>query len=244
MNRTLAPLCAVVVCAAGAAFFVRAQPARLPLPLLPEPAPPQPVAAAQPAAQESLDGTWELVSVIDDGKVKLRVTEATKTRAVTQVEVPGKVSNRKGVSLPDTTIPVSAMTPKDRADLDAALEAGIDWVAVSFVQRPEDVAEVRKVARGRALILSKIEKPQANASDGSTAVEGQATVRHTLLLEAIVDRVGSSNEHVKGVLKFLLLLKASHQLVPAWDGTQVVQLFSVMLFIKFKMKNSNIKMTI
>jgi hypothetical protein len=52
-----------------------------------------------------------------------------------------------------------------------------------------------------------------------------------LLLEAIVDRVGSSNEHVKGVLKFLLLLKASHQLVPAWDGTQVVQLFSVMLFI-------------
>lgn len=99
--------------------------------------------------------------LIDDGKVKLRVTEASKTRAITIVEVPGKVSNRKGVSLPDTTIPVSAMTPKDRADLDAALEAGIDWVAVSFVQRPEDVAEVRKVARGRALILSKIEKPQA-----------------------------------------------------------------------------------
>lgn len=99
--------------------------------------------------------------LVDDGKVKLRVTDATKTRAITTVEVPGKVSNRKGVSLPDTTIPVSAMTAKDRADLDAALEAGIDWIAVSFVQRPEDVAEVRKVARGRALILSKIEKPQA-----------------------------------------------------------------------------------
>lgn len=99
--------------------------------------------------------------LIDDGKVKLRVAEATKSRAITIVEVPGKVSNRKGVSLPDTTIPVSAMTAKDRADLDAALEAGIDWVAVSFVQRPEDVAEVRKVARGRALVLSKIEKPQA-----------------------------------------------------------------------------------
>jgi pyruvate kinase len=99
--------------------------------------------------------------LVDDGKVKLRVSEATKTRAVTIVEVPGKVSNKKGVSLPDTTIPVSAMTDKDRSDLEAALDTGIDWIAVSFVQRPEDVADVRKTARGRALILSKIEKPQA-----------------------------------------------------------------------------------
>ena len=101
--------------------------------------------------------------LIDDGKVRLRVTEATKTRAVTIVEVAGKVSNKKGVSLPDTTIPVSAMTAKDRSDLEASLEEGIDWIAVSFVQRPEDVAEVRKIARGRALVLSKIEKPQAIA---------------------------------------------------------------------------------
>lgn len=101
------------------------------------------------------------VILIDDGKVRLRVVEATKARAVTVVEVAGKASNRKGVSLPDTTIPVSAMTDKDRSDLEASLEAGIDWIAVSFVQRPEDVAEVRKIARGRALVLSKIEKPQA-----------------------------------------------------------------------------------
>ncbi|MFM8700242.1 MAG: pyruvate kinase [Hyphomicrobiales bacterium] len=103
------------------------------------------------------------VILIDDGKVRLRVTNATRTKATTIVEVPGKVSNRKGVSLPDTTIPVSAMTEKDRSDLEAALEAGIDWIALSFVQRPEDVAEVRKVARGRALIMSKVEKPQAIA---------------------------------------------------------------------------------
>ncbi len=103
------------------------------------------------------------VILIDDGKVKLRVTESTKTRSVTVVEVPGKVSNRKGVSLPDTMIPVAAMTEKDRSDLEASLEVGIDWIAVSFVQRPEDVADVRKTARGRALILSKIEKPQAIA---------------------------------------------------------------------------------
>ncbi len=101
--------------------------------------------------------------LIDDGKVKLRVTEATETRAVATVEVPGRISNRKGVSLPDTEIPTSAMTPKDRSDLDAALNEGVDWIAVSFVQRADDVAEVKKIARGRALVLSKIEKPQAIA---------------------------------------------------------------------------------
>ena len=99
--------------------------------------------------------------LIDDGKVKLRVTEATEDRAVATVEVPGRISNRKGVSLPDTEILVSAMTPKDRSDLDAALNEGVDWIAVSFVQRADDVAEVKKIARGRALVLSKIEKPQA-----------------------------------------------------------------------------------
>jgi pyruvate kinase len=101
--------------------------------------------------------------IIDDGKLRLRVIEETATEAVTVVEVGGKISNKKGVSLPDTTIPVSAMTPKDRADLDAALDAGVDWIALSFVQRPEDVAEVKKVARGRALVMAKIEKPQAVA---------------------------------------------------------------------------------
>ena len=99
--------------------------------------------------------------LIDDGKVRLKVIEATKTKAVTEVLVAGRVSNRKGVSLPDTIIPVSAMTPKDRSDLEAALAAGIDWVALSFVQRPEDVAEVKKTCAGRALVMAKIEKPQA-----------------------------------------------------------------------------------
>ncbi len=99
--------------------------------------------------------------LIDDGKVMLRVAEAEQGRSRTIVEVAGHVSNKKGVSLPDTTIPTSAMTDKDRADLLAALEENIDWIAVSFVQRPEDVAEVKAIARGRALVMAKIEKPQA-----------------------------------------------------------------------------------
>ena len=99
--------------------------------------------------------------LIDDGKVRLHVVEASATHAVCEVDVAGPVSNRKGVSLPDTEIPVSAMTPKDQADLLAALAAGVDWIAVSFVQRPDDVSEVKAIVAGRALVMSKIEKPQA-----------------------------------------------------------------------------------
>ena len=80
---------------------------------------------------------------------------------VTRVEVGGKLSDRKGVSLPDSTVPFSALAEKDRSDLEAALEAGIDWVALSFIQRPEDIAEAKKITRGRAAVMAKIEKPQA-----------------------------------------------------------------------------------
>ena len=101
--------------------------------------------------------------LIDDGKLALHVIEASAEKATCLVDVGGKISNRKGVSLPDTDIPVSAMTSKDRSDLEAALHVGVDWIAVSFVQRPEDIADVKKTARGRALVLAKIEKPQAIA---------------------------------------------------------------------------------
>jgi pyruvate kinase len=99
--------------------------------------------------------------LLDDGKLRLTVLEVDKNRIVTRVEVSGRLSDRKGVSLPDTTIPTSALAPKDRSDLEAALEAGIDWVALSFVQRPEDIAEAKKITRGRAAVMAKIEKPQA-----------------------------------------------------------------------------------
>ena len=101
--------------------------------------------------------------LLDDGKIRLVTTAVSPDRATTSVVVGGDISDRKGVSVPDTTIPVSAMTPKDRSDLDAALHAGADWIAVSFVQRPEDIAEVKKVARGRAGVMAKIEKPQGVA---------------------------------------------------------------------------------
>ena len=99
--------------------------------------------------------------LLDDGKVRLKVSEATAMRITTSVVVGGKLSDRKGVSLPDATLPFSALAPKDRSDLEAALDVGIDWLALSFIQRPEDIAEGKKLARGRASVMAKIEKPQA-----------------------------------------------------------------------------------
>jgi pyruvate kinase len=99
--------------------------------------------------------------LLDDGKIRLLATEVEGERIVTRVEVGGKLSDRKGVSLPDTVIPFSALVEKDRSDLEAALDAGIDWVALSFIQRPEDIAEAKKITRGRAAVMAKIEKPQA-----------------------------------------------------------------------------------
>ncbi|MEW6089967.1 MAG: pyruvate kinase [Pseudomonadota bacterium] len=101
--------------------------------------------------------------LLDDGKIRLLVKGKGRDHIDTEVTVGGKLTSRKGVSLPDTVLPLAALTEKDRGDLDAALDLGVDWVALSFVQRPDDIAEVRKIARGRAAVLAKIEKPQALA---------------------------------------------------------------------------------
>ncbi len=99
--------------------------------------------------------------LLDDGKVRLRCLENNEKSIITQIEVGTHLSSRKGVSLPDSELPVGALTDKDRSDLNAALAEKVDWVALSFVQRPEDIAEARKIARGRVGVMTKVEKPQA-----------------------------------------------------------------------------------
>lgn len=99
--------------------------------------------------------------LLDDGKLVLRVTEMADDHVMTRVEVGGMLSDRKGLNVPDVVVPMAALTEKDRSDLAFALDQGVDWVALSFVQRPEDLAEARKLIGGRAALLAKIEKPAA-----------------------------------------------------------------------------------
>ncbi|HYE52670.1 MAG TPA: pyruvate kinase, partial [Azospirillaceae bacterium] len=99
--------------------------------------------------------------LVDDGKVRLRVLACGADFADTEVVVGSRLSDRKGVNVPNTVLGLSPLTPKDRDDLRYALEIGVDWVALSFVQRPEDVAEARRLIAGRASLLSKMEKPSA-----------------------------------------------------------------------------------
>jgi pyruvate kinase len=99
--------------------------------------------------------------LIDDGKVRLKVVECGPDFAETECLVGGALSNHKGVNLPHCVLPISAVTDKDRSDLSFALENGADWVALSFVQRPEDVAEGRKLVGNAAGLMVKLEKPSA-----------------------------------------------------------------------------------
>jgi pyruvate kinase len=99
--------------------------------------------------------------LLDDGKLVLRVTGHGSDRIETVVEVGGPLSNNKGLNVPDVVVPMAALTEKDRSDLAFAVEQGVDWIALSFVQRPEDLAEARKLIGGKAALLAKIEKPAA-----------------------------------------------------------------------------------
>lgn len=99
--------------------------------------------------------------LVNDGKIRLKVEACGKDFADCTVTVGGTISNRKGVNVPDVVLPLAALSQKDRKDLEFVCELGVDWLALSFVQRPEDVIEARALANGRAAILAKIEKPAA-----------------------------------------------------------------------------------
>jgi pyruvate kinase len=99
--------------------------------------------------------------LLDDGKLRLRVTRQRDDHLETEVLVGGQLSDHKGVNVPDVVLPIPALTEKDRADMAFVLEQGVEYIGLSFVQRPEDVAEAREIAAGRAWIMVKLEKPQA-----------------------------------------------------------------------------------
>ncbi|MBE9636155.1 pyruvate kinase [Salipiger mangrovisoli] len=129
--------------------------------------------------------------LVNDGKIRLRVEECGEDFANCIIEAGGTISNRKGVNVPDVVLPLAALSEKDRHDLEFAAALGVDWLALSFVQRPEDVEEARKLCDGRAAILSKIEKPSAvKAFDEILAVsDGVMVARGDLGVELPVQAV-------------------------------------------------------
>ncbi len=122
--------------------------------------------------------------LVNDGKLRLKVVDCGPEHADTVVEVGGDISNRKGVNLPDVVLPLAALSAKDRSDLDFVCDLGVDWVALSFVQRAEDVFEARELIDKRAAIIAKIEKPAAvdafaeilDAADGIMVARGDLGV--------------------------------------------------------------------
>ncbi|MGR3453451.1 pyruvate kinase [Pseudooceanicola sp.] len=122
--------------------------------------------------------------LVNDGKIRLKVVECGPDFAECEVTTGGTISNRKGVNVPDAVLNLAALSDKDREDLEFVCQLGVDWLALSFVQRPADVEEARRLADGRAAILSKIEKPAAvtafdailAASDGIMVARGDLGV--------------------------------------------------------------------
>ncbi|MEL6915247.1 MAG: pyruvate kinase [Pseudomonadota bacterium] len=122
--------------------------------------------------------------LVNDGKIRLKVDACGANFADCTVVTGGTISNRKGVNVPDVVLPVKALSEKDRADLEFVCQLGVDWLALSFVQRPEDVYEAKALANGRAKVLSKIEKPAAvdafdeilKVSDGIMVARGDLGV--------------------------------------------------------------------
>ncbi|MCH8239277.1 MAG: pyruvate kinase [Proteobacteria bacterium] len=126
--------------------------------------------------------------ILDDGKLHMIVREKTPDTILAEVVTGGPLASRKGISLPDTVLPIGAMTDKDRRDLEHAVTQGVDWIGLSFVQRGDDVAEARKLTRGRAAIMTKMEKPAAidhldailELSDGLMVARGDLGVEMPL----------------------------------------------------------------
>jgi len=136
--------------------------------------------------------------LLDDGKLRVRVERCGADGADVTVLVGGRLSERKGVNVPGVVLPISALTAKDRADLEVALELGADWIALSFVQRPEDLMEARALIRGRAGLLAKLEKPSAidRLEEVVAATDAVMVARGDLGVEMPAERVPAIQKRI------------------------------------------------
>jgi pyruvate kinase len=136
--------------------------------------------------------------LLNDGRLRVEITNAQPMRLETKIIFGGILSNRKGVNLPDTELDIPALTEKDRADLEAAASLGVDWIALSFVQRAEDVAEAQKLVKGRAGVMAKIEKPQALPvlDEILKIADGLMVARGDLGVELPLETVPARQKHI------------------------------------------------
>jgi pyruvate kinase len=164
--------------------------------------------------------------MIDDGKVRFTVIGKGENSLECRVDVPGKISNRKGVNTPDSILSISCLTPKDRSDLDYMLEIGVDWVALSFVQRPSDIEEIRaiidsKIPEGafKPCVMAKIEKPSCFEGDNLARIvelcDGIMVARGDLGVECPPEDVP--------ILQKTIIDECRHQGKPVVVATQMLE---------------------
>lgn len=136
--------------------------------------------------------------LLNDGRLRVQIVKAAPDRLDTTVIYGGTLSDRKGVNLPDTLLPIPALTEKDRADLEAAASLGVDWIALSFVQRAADVEEARVLVKGRAGVMAKIEKPSALPviDDILKIADGLMVARGDLGVELPLETVPAKQKHI------------------------------------------------
>ncbi|TDR80411.1 pyruvate kinase [Paludibacterium purpuratum] len=174
------PKLRIATFASGSVHLVAGQAFRLDQSL--EPGSAERVGMPHPEIFAALKPGSELL--LDDGRVKLEVVRCSPQDAETVVRTAGDLSDRKGVNVPGVVLPLSPLTTKDRQDLAFGMTLGVDWVALSFVQRPEDIVELKTLVAGRALVMAKLEKPAAierleaivDAADGIMVARGDLGV--------------------------------------------------------------------
>jgi pyruvate kinase len=184
--------------------------------------------------------------LIDDGRIKLQINRQEKDFLETEVMNDGIISNNKGVNIPGVILPISSLTTKDKSDLNKALEMGVDWVALSFVQKADDLKELKEIVNGKASIMAKIEKPSAvknidtiiAASDGLMIARGDLgvempTEQVPVIQKNIINRCRDFGKPVVVATQMLESMVSNHTPTRAeasdvanaiYDGTDAVML--------------------
>jgi pyruvate kinase len=138
------------------------------------------------------------ILLVNDGRIRLQVIEQSADKLITEILNDAEISNNKGVNIPDVILPIDALTKKDKSDLIKALDMGVDWVALSFVQQAEDIIKLKKIIGNKALVMAKIEKPSAvkNIDDIVNVADGIMIARGDLGVEMPTEQVPIAQKNI------------------------------------------------